>query len=250
MSDDSVPLTCAHTISTVCSFRAQIPADDTVERRTQPSCGSPGQRWAFAISTSEGLVDLWFYPLPSEYGFDYTGDALVSVKRRKTNTTTFPVHFLTAEKRQPLGRFGIERVRSDPLFEITVTFPGEFDVQFLKAVRRMTEAVIETVHHGQDLTDVKFYLYTRRTGTTASHPRVLFAKTRLLTGYSDYIDTCEQPYSILTAGHNQQSFISLVLLEEGFDESSLVNINEHTIAEASAVEYDYESDSDLDDYGE
>lgn len=86
----------------------------------------------------------------------------------------------------------LSELETDNAIEITAAFPttprappSPYKVQ------RITNLLASTVTTGKDTMDTKFYLFTRRSGQAASHPRALFANSALLEGYSDYLDTCK-----------------------------------------------------------
>ncbi|KAF7324126.1 hypothetical protein MKEN_00635000 [Mycena kentingensis (nom. inval.)] len=82
---------------------------------------------------------------------------------------------------------------------------------------------------GKDMVDLKFYLFSRRKGfREVTCPKHVYARAALLEGHSDCLD------SIISGG-------------DGFGESAVVDLHNHTKPGDAASEYDYMSDSDLDE---
>lgn len=97
---------------------------------------------------------------------------------------------------------------------------------------------------GHDLIDTKFVLFTSRNREhQPAKPQALFGNSRLLRGFSAYLDTCERgtmfpPMLMLT--------ISIVLEGGGYRESQEVDLGSDIFEDIPTDGYDYLSDSDLD----
>ncbi|KAJ7230240.1 hypothetical protein GGX14DRAFT_410201 [Mycena pura] len=151
----------------------------------------------------------------------------VAVRHLRLENEIFETEMdLPASHHPTLGAYMLRSDESAPVtIEITVQFPKSIGL-VLPSPRdaRVDRALAGTIR-GQEITDVKFYAYTRVGDGYVASPRPLFAKLSLLAGRSDALDT------YLTA----------------ISESELVDLDCDNAPEEQFAGYDYMSDSDLDD---
>lgn len=203
--------------SAVYTFQVRVPSDDNVEYRS-PLYGS--RDWSFGIKASSRItyssygigkkhtsyssttrsVHLTFYPEPSSststvvnHGLRRHSEATVHAavvsslgsSSELSPAQTFTVNFNESGHAQPLGTYEFSP-SATACCKITVTFPSGH-VNYTNVA--MAE-LLASFRSGRDLIDTKFYLFTRRSGSTASHPRAIFANRQLLSGHSPYLNTC------------------------------------------------------------
>jgi hypothetical protein len=93
-----------------------------------------------------------------------------------------------------LGVFNsVENFTGDATLTFEVAFPATFGLSLPAEPPslRIRQALDESLM-GRDLIDTKFVLFTRRTREhQPGAPRAVFANSRLLHGFSTYLDTCE-----------------------------------------------------------
>lgn len=107
-------------------------------------------------------------------------------------------------------------------------------------LNRIVEFVASSVESGVDLIDVKFYAFTRKRGSTLSHPKPLYGCTKLLTGYSAYLD------SLLIGNDFKEG--RLLDSDPGFDET-LDGYDHESDSDFEEEDSDFEKeDSDFEDY--
>ncbi|KAJ7751882.1 hypothetical protein DFH07DRAFT_523595 [Mycena maculata] len=116
---------------------------------------------------------------------------------------------------------------------ISVGFRSELGISLVRPLDSRVEAALAETIQGEEAVDVKFYAYTRVGPSYVARPRPMFAKMALLKGHSEGLDT-------YLAG----------ICGKGFSESRLVDLDAHLLEEERFMEYDYMSDSDLDEEDE
>ncbi|KAJ7058663.1 hypothetical protein C8F01DRAFT_1146871 [Mycena amicta] len=110
---------------------------------------------------------------------------------------------------------------------VTIGFP-DASIALPRSIGPKLERLLADTMEGKDTVDLKFYVFSRRSGPgRVTSPQAVYAKASLLEGYSDSLN------DLISGG--------------GFTESSLVEIGKHTFSADTIEEYDYMSDSDLDD---
>ncbi|KAF8214583.1 hypothetical protein K438DRAFT_1801718 [Mycena galopus ATCC 62051] len=112
---------------------------------------------------------------------------------------------------------------------ITVQFGAGLGMTLPRPRERVEAALAETIR-GEEVIDIKFYAYTHKGAGYVARPRPMFAKTALLRGHSEALDT----------------YLSGVSGPAGFAESKLVDLDADVPQEEKFTNYDYMSDSDLD----
>lgn len=81
----------------------------------------------------------------------------------------------------------------DAIVEIQVTFPDSLDLSFPDEFpSRRVQAVLQDSLIGDQMFDARFCLFSRRTiDRRPARPKIVFASSVLLLGYSSYLDTRE-----------------------------------------------------------
>ncbi|KAJ7223468.1 hypothetical protein GGX14DRAFT_694402 [Mycena pura] len=156
------------------------------------------------------LVELNSEPIPIYEGFDLPDNSWRSEQPR-------------------IGAYMKRKNAASPIIAISVQFPANLGISLPAPRDARVDAALADTLHGEEITDVKFYSYTRVGPGYVSHPRPLFAKLALLEGRSGALD----------------AYLSAVFAE-GFKESELVDLDRDTPVEERFADYDYMSDSDLD----
>lgn len=174
------------------SFKIRIPVSATSVGVGEISelCGSGS--WAFTVTifkrSSNMIAQLWMLP---RLVSGFVGEVNVSVMNAEGHTLANHVGLNFTIGRHPLGEY--QMTTTDAEHEcnlvVIVTFPKGVDLISLTNTTTMLKALINSIHSGRGLIDTKFYLFTKRSGTRASHPRSLFANKELLSGHSPYLDT-------------------------------------------------------------
>ncbi|KAK7008050.1 hypothetical protein R3P38DRAFT_3027160 [Favolaschia claudopus] len=113
-----------------------------------------------------------------------------------------------------------------PLLSITVTFPTSLGLSLPHPLESRMETVLEETLSGRELVDIKFYAFSRRGTECVTRPLPLFARRDLLRGFSDDLDA--------------------LLTQQGFAESSVVDLDSYESKDTSFDDFGYDSDSDLD----
>ncbi|KAJ6456218.1 hypothetical protein C8R47DRAFT_1165543 [Mycena vitilis] len=130
---------------------------------------------------------------------------------------------------------GIYMYRSDAggpaRISITVQFATGLGMALPRPRDGRVEAVLAETIRGEEAVDVKFYVYTRAGEGYVTRPQALFAKMTLLRGHSEPLD----------------NYICGVSGAGGFAASELVDLDADAPPEEQFEEYDYMSDSDLED---
>ncbi|KAJ7679676.1 hypothetical protein B0H17DRAFT_1077702 [Mycena rosella] len=129
-----------------------------------------------------------------------------------------------------LGAYVYPSNASAPSISITVTLPAALGITLPHPLEPQMEHTLEETLTGKELVDVKFYAFSRRGSERVTHPLPLFANSALLRGFSDDLDA--------------------LLTGDGFSESVVVDLDQHTPQESYFEDYGYESDSDLESEGE
>ncbi|KAK7064976.1 hypothetical protein R3P38DRAFT_2827338 [Favolaschia claudopus] len=127
---------------------------------------------------------------------------------------------------QLLASYVYASTAPQPLLSITVTFPTSLGLSLPHPLESRMETVLEETLSGQELVDIKFYAFSRRGTECVTHPLPLFARRDLLRGFSDDLDA--------------------LLTQQGFAESSVVDLDSYESKEPSFDDFGYDSDSDLD----
>ncbi|KAJ7474208.1 hypothetical protein FB451DRAFT_1248312 [Mycena latifolia] len=125
-----------------------------------------------------------------------------------------------------LGVYVYPSNASVPFISITVTLPPTLGLTLPHRLEPQMEQALEETLTGKELVDIKLYAFSRKGSNRVTNPLPLFAKTDLLLGFSDDLDT--------------------LLTGDGFSESVVVDLDLHQPKESSFQDYDYYSDSDLD----
>ncbi|KAJ7461372.1 hypothetical protein B0H11DRAFT_1923644 [Mycena galericulata] len=125
-----------------------------------------------------------------------------------------------------LGTFVYPGNSPTPTIRITVTFPSTLGLTLPHPLEPQMQRALEETLIGNELVDIKFYAFSRRSSECVTQPLPLFAKSALLQGFSDDLDA-------LLAG-------------DGFSESAIVNLDLHQPEQSHFKNYGYDSDSDLD----
>ncbi|KAF7298554.1 hypothetical protein MIND_00802100 [Mycena indigotica] len=132
--------------------------------------------------------------------------------------------------------------RAAPVFKITISFAGLATLPVLQPAviqtrlpfsaeplpARIRACLVDTIHGGE-LIDIKFWVYSRVGNGCVSHPRPLYGSLKLMCGTSKQFD--EDIHDMLS----------------GFSESGQTDIANDEAPEEKFAEYEYMSDSDLDD---
>ncbi|KAJ7660829.1 hypothetical protein DFH06DRAFT_1296892 [Mycena polygramma] len=130
---------------------------------------------------------------------------------------------------------GVYIYRSDaagpPRISITVQFATGLGMALPRPRDARVEAALAETIRGEEAVDVKFYAYTSAGDGYVVRSQALFAKMALLRGHSEALD----------------NYLSGVSGAAGFAESKLVDLDAEAPPEERFEEYDYMSDSDLDD---
>ncbi|KAJ6456216.1 hypothetical protein C8R47DRAFT_189627 [Mycena vitilis] len=129
-----------------------------------------------------------------------------------------------------LGTYVYASSAPTPTIAITVTLPASLGVTLPHPLEPQMEQALEETLSGKELVDIKFYAFSRRGTECVTHPLALFAKSALLRGFSDDLDT--------------------MLIGHGFSEATIVDLDLHQPDELAFRDYGYESDSDLESEGE
>ncbi|KAF7340382.1 hypothetical protein MVEN_01957700 [Mycena venus] len=113
---------------------------------------------------------------------------------------------------------------------IVVQFAAGLGMSLPRSLDPRVEAALAQTIRGEEVTDIKFYAYTRVRAGYVTRPRPMFAKLALLRGHSDSLDT----YLMGVSG------------EAGFAESKMIDLDVDMPPGDRFLGYDYMSDSDLD----
>ncbi|KAK7064970.1 hypothetical protein R3P38DRAFT_2827318, partial [Favolaschia claudopus] len=107
-----------------------------------------------------------------------------------------------------------------------ITFPTSLGLSLPHPLESRMETVLEETLSGQELVDIKFYAFSRRGTECVTRPLPLYARRDLLRGFSDDLDA--------------------LLTQQGFAESTVVDLDSYESKEPSFDDFGYDSDSDLD----
>ncbi|KAJ7259803.1 hypothetical protein C8J57DRAFT_491558 [Mycena rebaudengoi] len=182
--------------------------------------------------TNEHWISVYFHPhliRKAEYGrlsFSIDTQNLRLASRKVETHLVLPLR--SGITLGPIGLYTYSEGKSQvPIIWITVTLPTSIGLSLPSSVdARLVDALVDTMD-GDEVVDLKFYAFSAKGDGYVSSPRSIFAKTSLLTGFSDSLDS-------LISGGNY------------FTEANLVDLDRHKMDERDFDEYDYSSDSDLD----
>ncbi|KAJ7259804.1 hypothetical protein C8J57DRAFT_1515167 [Mycena rebaudengoi] len=197
-----------------------------------------GLGWCFSCTaealpgTNEHWISVYFHPhliRQAEYGrlsFSINTQNLRLASRKVETHLVLPLR--SGITPGPIGLYTYSEGKIQvPIIWITVTLPTSIGLSLPSSVdARLVEALVDTMD-GDEVVDLKFYAFSAKGDGYVFSPRSIFAKTSLLTGFSDSLD------SLISGGGD-------------FTEASLVDLDRHTMDESYFDEYDYSSDSDLD----
>ncbi|KAF7293902.1 F-box domain-containing protein [Mycena chlorophos] len=112
-------------------------------------------------------------------------------------------------------------------FTATVELPN-FPGVLPRSLGPKLEEMLGDTMDAKGTVDIKFCLFNRRLGTgQATERRALFAKQSLLVGFSESVDN--------------------LILSRGYNTLTVDELGDHAIDESAFEDYDYASDSDLED---